>query len=1077
MFAAVIRHGTILAVAVLIVCVLGVLAALRIPVQMIPDLEVRVVNVETRWPGATPQDVEQEIVIEQEEYLRGLPGLERMVSTASGGSADIDLEFPFGTDINEALIGVNNALSQVPGYPENVDEPRLEATSFSENSFMFLRVEPLDGNPFDLDLTLMRDFVDDHVRPRMERVEGVSRVNVQGGAERQVRILVDPGRLAERGLSLADVRAAVRARNRDASGGDLESGKRRYLLRTVGRFRDAEEMEDLIIARRGDSLVRLGDVAEVRLSHYELRDRSAVNGKPNIGLSVDRVPGSNVIAIKEALQPVLVEINEQVLRRQGLRIELTSDDVRYVQESVANVWQNLALGAGLATLVMFAFLRSGRATLVGVIGIPICTVAAFLGLLAAGRTVNVISLAGVAFAVGMTLDNSIVVLEAIERKRRQGVDRGIAALQGVSQVWPAVLASSLTTVLVFAPIFFIQEEAGQLYSDVAVAISSAIIASMLVALTVVPSLSARLTFGVRGSGEAAGAALRQRMVDAVAWLVASARRRLVTLAAVAVAVVSIVVMLTPPASYLPEGEEPKIFARMIAPPGYNLSEMTSIAQRVEAHFLPYVAAGDDPAVGAISRSRTSGGSRSGDRSYQDHHQHRGAAIPAIRYLNMRVSPDNLRIIAETVDPGRVDDLMAALTEHFESYPGMRAFSNRGSIISSNQGGTRSVNLDITGPDLESIYRVAQAAYRRAEAVFENPQIGSSPSSLSLDQPLVEVRPRWDRAAELGFSADELGFTVAALSDGAFVDEYFRGDDKIDMFLFSTAGSEQQLADITDLPVYAPAGSVVPLSAVADLVETVDTDSIRRLNGRRTVTLNIIPPREVALETAVERVGREVIDWMRSNGELPSEVSVTISGASDQLTATREALADNYLVALVLCYLVMVAIFTHWGWPLIIMTSVPLGIAGGIAGLALLNGVGGLLPLVGIDVLRQPFDMITMLGFLILLGLVVNNPILIVDRTLRNLRDGVSEPVAAVREAVSARIRPILMSLITTLFGLAPLVFIPGAGTELYRGVGAVVLFGLLFATLVTLTFLPALLVTVLELRARMGRFAKAGAPQ
>ncbi|HEX7718284.1 MAG TPA: efflux RND transporter permease subunit, partial [Woeseiaceae bacterium] len=386
---------------------------------------------------------------------------------------------------------------------------------------------------------------------------------------------------------------------------------------------------------------------------------------------------------------------------------------------------------------------------------------------------------------------------------------------------------------------------------------------------------------------------------------------------------------------------------------------------------------------------------------------------------------------------------------------------------SSDGGSRSVNLDITGMDLASIYRVAQTAYRRAGEIFDDPQIGSDPSSLSLDQPLVEIRPRWDRAAEMGFTADELGFSIAALSDGAFVDEYFRGDDKIDIFLFSDAGSNQRLSRLADLPIYAPRGGVVPLSAVADVVEMVDTDSIRRLDGRRTVTLNIIAPRSVALETAVDRVQTDLLDWMRAEGHLPQDVSVDISGASDQLSATREALTQNYVVALVLCYLVMVAIFTHWGWPLIIMTSVPLGIAGGIIGLAVLNGAGSLLPLIGLDPLRQSFDMITMLGFLILLGVVVNNPILIVDRTLSNLRAGSVDAVEAVREAVSTRIRPILMTMITTIFGLAPLVFIPGAGTELYRGVGAVVLFGLLFATIVTLTFLPALLVTVLQVLQRM----------
>jgi multidrug efflux pump subunit AcrB len=1043
MFAGIIRHGTIVAVIVLIICVLGVLAALRIPVQMIPDLEVRVIGVDTRWPGATPQDVEKEILVEQEQYLRTLPNLKRMVSRAGDGRAEIELEFPFGTDINEALIRVNNALSQVPSYPENVDEPRLEASSFSANSFMYFRIAPLAGNPFELDITLMFDFIDDNVRPRMERVEGVSRINIGGGADRQVRILVDPAALAERGITLDAIRDALRARNRDASGGDLELGKRRYLLRTIGRFRDLQELEDMILTRRGDSLIRLRDVAEVQMSHYELRNVSSSNGRPTMSISVDREPGSNVIDIKRALLPVVDEINAQVLGPAGMEMSLTSDDVRYVQASVANVWQNLGLGALLATLVMYAFLRSARATLVGVIGIPICTIAAFLGLLAAGRTINVISLAGVAFAIGMTLDNSIVVLEAIERRRREGVERRAAALEGVRMVWPAVLASTMTTVLVFAPIFFIRQEAGQLYSDVAIAISASILASMLVAISVVPSLSARLDFGVRGAGAPAGQPLRDRIVAAVGWLIATTQRRVVTMATVLAGVLAIIVTLTPAAEYLPEGEEPKTFARMLAPPGYNLTEMRRVAEQVEAYLLPFVE--DDP--GRFARGET--------------------PVPAMKYINLAVSADNLRVLAETVDPKQIDALMQALDDHFRSYPGMRSFASRGSIISSNDGGTRSVTLDITGRDLGEIYAVAQRAYARAEEVFDNPRIGSSPSSLSLDQPLVEIRPRWERAAELGLSAQQLGFAVAALTDGAFVDEYFRGDDKIDIFLFSKAGSDQQLANLDDLLIYAPGAGVVPLSAVAEIVEVVDTASIRRLNGRRAVTLNIIPPRSVALETALGTVQTEVIDWLRREGQIPAEVSIDISGATDQLMETRASLVDNYVVSIILCLLVLVAIFNHWGWPLVILTSVPLGIAGGLGGLALLNGVGALLPLAGLDAISQPFDMITMLGFLILLGLVVNNPILIVDRTLTNLRAGMTDAVEAVQDAVATRIRPIMMSMLTTLFGLAPLVFIPGEGTELYRGVGVIVLTGLLFATVVTLTFLPALLVSALKLSRRL----------
>ena len=513
-------------VIILIVSVIGIMAALRIPVQMIPDLEVRTITVRTAWPGATPQDIEKEIVIEQEEYLRSIAGLQRIISSSSFGRASIELEFPFGIDLNETLIKVNNALSQVPSYPINVNEPRIYATSFSSNSFMYFRVSPLPDNPRKLDMVLMQDFIDDNVRTRMETVPGVSLVNVYGGAERQVQILLDPERLSERNISIEDVRRAITERNRDISGGEIEAGKRRYLLRTVGRFKDLQQLRELILVRRGDSLIRLGDVAEVQLDHYELSRMSYTDGYPVIGLSVRRQAGSNVIDIKQQLMVEIDRINDDILNPAGMTMRLIADDVGYVQASVKNVWTNLTLGAILASLVMFLFLRSARATLVGVMGIPICTIAGFIVLLIAERTINVISLAGIAFAIGMTLDNGIVVLESIEHQRRKGLDRLRAAVVGVQRVWPAVLASTLTTVLVFIPILFIQEEAGQLYSDIAIAISASILTSMLVAIAVIPTATARLEFStdnLHADGQVHG--LHQRVLDRIEWLIARPHRR------------------------------------------------------------------------------------------------------------------------------------------------------------------------------------------------------------------------------------------------------------------------------------------------------------------------------------------------------------------------------------------------------------------------------------------------------------------------------------------------------------------------------------------------------------------------
>ena len=1042
MFEVLIRNGILVAVATLIIVVLGLVAAQRIPVQMIPDLEVRTISIETRWPGATPQDVEKEILIEQEKYLRNIPNLQRLEATANSGRATIELDFPFGIDLTETLIRVNNALNQVPNYPLNVDEPLVYASSFSANAFMYFYISPLPDNPRQLDMDMMRDYIEDNVRTRLSSVAGVSQISVRGGAERQIRIILQPSRIADRNITVSEVRDAIRDRNRDVSGGEIESGKRRYLLRTVGRFDDLEGLGALIIARRGDNLIRLRDVAEIELDHFEIRRVGFVNGAPVISLSVRREAGSNVIDIKYDMLAEVARINEDLLRDAGMQMKLLAEDAGYVEASIRNVWVNLGLGALLATMVMYLFLRSVRATLVGIMGIPICTIAAFIGLLLAGRTINVISLAGVAFAIGMTLDNSIVVIESIELERRRGKERLRAAADGVRNVWSAVLASTLTTILVFAPVLFITEEAGQLYSDVAIAIAASIIASMLVAITLIPTASARMPFGSKRHDTNQSHRLQQAVLRTVARFIDTPGRRLFTIVSSVLASVAVIVFLTPAAEYLPEGEEAKAFTFVSAPPGYSLQTMEEIMLEVQDRFLPHI--GADP--------------KAWERGETD--------VPAIKYFNVSASPGGLFLVSESVDPSHIDALMDVYTETFRSFPGMRAFASRGSIISSNNGGTRSINLDISGPELGVIYAAAQVTYDRANEVFVNPRIQSSPSSLSLDQPLVEIRPNWDRAAELGMSAGDIGFAVAALTDGAFVDEFYLLDDKIDIYLFSDQPSEARLSQLAELPIYTPAGSVLPLGAIASIRETVDTSEVRRVNGQRNVTLNIIPPPDVALETGVEIVKREVIDALRASGDLPRSVNVEISGASDQLDATQAALAANYPVALIIVFLLLVAIFRHWGYPLLIMTTIPLGIAGGIVGLALFNLVGSIAEAMGFGGVRQPFDMISMLGFLILMGTVVNNPILIVDRALRNVRDEGMEALASVKEAVAVRLRPIAMSTLTTLVGLSPLVFIPGAGTELYRGVGVIVLFGILGATLVSLTMLPALTVSFLKFSER-----------
>ena len=473
---------------------------------------------------------------------------------------------------------------------------------------------------------------------------------------------------------------------------------------------------------------------------------------------------------------------------------------------------------------------------------------------------------------------------------------------------------------------------------------------------------------------------------------------------------------------------------------YNLETMQQVGADIQEYLLPFL-------------------------EHEPERYDRGeTTTPAMAYFNLSIQATRLRIIAQPKNPKHIKPLMEAIDQKFKSYVGMRSFVSRGSIITSNSGGSRSINLDISGPSLLDIHTIASRAEARSREVFDKPRTRSSPRSLALSQPLLEIRPRWKQMADLGMSNTDFGFTVAALTDGAFVDDFFLEDEKIDIYLYGKTDKGSVLERLDQLPVYTPAETVVPLSSLAEIVESVDTGTLRRVNGARTVTLSIIPPDSIALETGLEIVRRDVIGHLHDIGAVPASVKIQVSGASDQLQATRQSLSANYAVALALIYLILVAILSHWGYPLLIMATIPMGIASGLVGLWAMNAIGEWLPKIGAQAISQPFDMITMLGFLILMGTVVNNPILIVHQTISNVHERGMKACEAVHHAVALRLRPIAMTTLTTAFGLAPLVLIPGEGTELYRGLGVIVLFGLVGAALVTLTFLPALLMTVLSWR-------------
>ncbi len=1033
--------------AVLMAVMFGVLALDRIPIQLTPDVRKPVIEIETTWPGAAPAEVEREIVNPQEDELKGLEGLDTMISRSETGRARITLEFAIGTDMNRALLLVSNRLDRVSGYPEEANEPTLDTSGSDDNpiAWMILKRAPGTTKPIEE----FGDFADDVVKERVERVEGVASVNVFGGVSRELQVIVDPERLARFGLTIPEVLATLRRESVSLSAGDVDEGKRRYVVRAEGRLNTIEAVRSVVLrtgtasgsgaaaspgAAAGRVFVR--DVAEVTFGYKEPTARIRHRGEPAIAFNAVRETGANVIETMRGIKEALAELSAVELPRVGLTVTQVYDETVYIDGAIALVVQNIWLGGVLAAAILLLFLRSARATLIVSIAIPVSIVASFVAMAAFGRTLNVISLAGIAFAIGMVVDAAIVVLENIYRLRQKGMSGPKAAYEGARQVWGAILVSALTTVMVFLPILVMELEAGQLFRDIAVAISFAVVLSLLVAMTVIPALSSRLL-----SGDAKLTPTRLPVIDhfgrAFAWVIAryvriTAGNRLVGLVVVALITSGAIygaAKYLPKLEYLPEGNRNLVFGVILPPPGYNLATTTTIAERIENVARPLWEREED-----------------GDR----------AKPPAIENFFFVAVRGTTFLGGSAQDPTRVGELIPVLSRPIFAEPGTFGFINQRSLFGRGIGGGRAVELNISGGDLEELIAVAQRAAGKIAAIMprsEGNQFRPLPG-LELGAPELRMLPDRVRAADAGLSANALATTLDAYNDGVRIEEITVGSERLDLTLRGAptdAAVAARTQDVGSLPVVTPSGRILPLSALADVVLTAGPTEIRHRERLRTITLEVRPSLAIPLETALEMINRDVVAALETEG-VPDGVRFSVSGAADQLTQTWQALQVNLLLAIVIVFLVMAVLFESFITPLVIMITVPVAGAGGVAGLYALNAY-----LQSTGQGAQPLDMLTLLGFVILIGIVVNNAILLAHQSILHIREDGMSVEDAIAEASRNRIRPIFMSTLTSVFGMLPLVVFPGAGSELYRGLGSVVVGGLSMSAILTLLLMPPLL--------------------
>ncbi len=1027
-----IRYPVTTAVGVILLLLFGGISLFRIPVQLTPTVDQPQVRVQTRWPGSLPQEVERQIVQEQEEQLKALEGLDRIESTSSSGRGEIILTFQVGVDIDTALLNVSNRLQQVQRYPDDALKPQVRATSSETQAIAYFSLSYIDPDSTEEPIGHKRDLVEDVVVPEFERVPGVSAANVFTGTRHEMHFYADPVELAARKITITQVANALDRENANVSGGDFDEGKGNYIVRTAGEYTKPEDIENVVLAFQNGVPIFARDVGYAQLGFEKVRGRAFSNGQEVIFMNVAKTPGANLLEVMEDVKEAVRSLNAQVLNPMGLELVQVFDTTEYIHGAIDLLTQSLYVGASLAIIVLLLFLRSLTSTLIIAVAMPISLVGSFLVMELTGRTLNVISLAGLAFAVGMVVDNSIVALENIYRHRQLGKSRARAALDGASEVWGAVLASTLTTVAVFLPVIFIQDEIGQLFRDIAIAISAAVALSMIVAITVIPALSSKMLRAAprtEGGGPKPPSLIIRKAADFVYWVCGSVFRKLAVAVVLTAAAIFGAAQLIPDVEYLPVGNANLIFGNLVLPSNYSVPESESVRRVYDEAFQP------------LRECESTDKDCPGGGVQMYFFLARGVGA----FMGVRAK-----------DPLRVREMIPLFREATSKIPAAFGGFRQANLFQRGRDAAV-IDLDIVGPDFERLQEIGQIVLARMQA--EIPDAQAQPlSGIDRGKPELRIIPHRLRSAELGVTSRDLGLAVNALVDGAKVSDYQWLGKRIDLKLIAEGGRRHRTHDLNQLPVAVAGGRLVTLDALADIELTSSPVQISHRERQRATTVRVTPPQNVPLQTLMQNIEDRIIRPLTEEGVLTGVYRVIPRGSADKLSQTWDALSMNLLLAVVITYLLMAALFQSFGYPLVILFSVPLAGFGGLLGLRLIN-----------ELSYQPLDVLTMLGFFILVGTVVNNAILLVHQALNHMRLESMNPREAIRESTKNRIRPIFMSVLTSVFGMAPLILFPGAGSELYRGIGSVVVGGLLISTVFTLVLVPALFSLFIDARSGLAR--------
>jgi HAE1 family hydrophobic/amphiphilic exporter-1 len=1003
---------------------IGVIALLRLSIDLLPQIDFPSISVMTTYEGVGPEEMETLITRPIEEAVSTVQGLDRLESFSAEGRSRVQLRFTWGTSLDGALNDVRAAIERIRDtLPEDAETPVVFKFDLSSFPIMFLT---LAGS---IEPWKLRQLADDKLKYRLERVEGVAAVDIRGGIRREIHVDLSTQKLSSFGLTGEQVAAALKRDNINLAAGDVRDKGYEVIVRTVGEFRNLAQIGDTIVTERGGSPVRVRDVAAVSDSYEEPINSVLVNGKPGIRLAVSKLPLANTVAVSNRVSREIEQINREM---PGIRVAKRFDTADFIKSSISNIEQGLLIGGILAVIVLLLFLRKAYPTVITSMAIPIAVIGTFAFMYLGGFTLNMITFGGLAIGLGMLVDNSIVILENIQRHREGGETSMVAAVRGSGEVAVAISASTLTTVCVFVPVIFIKGMAGILFGQLAWVVTFALACSLMVALTLVPVMASM------GGGSLAGekpkwritaflAGFEKKMISGYGRLIGGALGRRKTVYAVAIGLLALSIGLARfvGVELMPETDQGEISIDGELPVGTPLEKTEVVARKL---------------VGLVSRE------------VPEREAVMSVAGPSGSWSEAGANGIRMRIkLKEPSERSSSTEKIAGVLRPFlAGVPGLKTKVrlNEGFFIFRILRGTgERISVELRGYDLDTAFKTAKKVSAMVEAV---PGVTDVDIDMKEGNREAAIYIDASKAADLGLAVGDIGQTVSTYVLGTGATYYRDKGDEFRVLVRLGEKDRRSESQLEGLPLITPAGKRVSLGDVASVVRGYAPMSIRRLNQERIVT--------VSAGFAGRDLGSIIGDIRdRLAGmSVPEGFTVGMGGEYEEQQKTFFQLLIGLILAIALVYMVMASLYESFLHPFVMLLAIPFSTIGVVTTL-LLTGT--------------TLNIYSFLGTIVLMGVVVNNAIVMVDHINLLRREYGFGLTEAVMEGARRRLRPILMTTLTTTLALTPVAIGMGEGSEMQTPLARVLVGGLLSASLITLIFIPCLYVTLETLKARRSRAA------